>query len=383
MTENPALNYAKRYHAALRRHLAGGARDGESSRLLGLDAAGLGFDSVDLAQVHDRSMSALSSTDKLASGRDGDLQLVTEAGEFFLGALKPLEAVNRAAKKSARRVLRLEEMLRRRTAALAEARRSMRIECSRRKADETRLKLGARHYSQLLARSHRMQDQLRSLAHQVLRAQEDERKEISRELHDEVAQILAGINVQLAALKEASAIDNRGLRKRINQTQRLVQQSVEVVHRYARELRPAMLDDLGLVPALRSFIQDLPGRRKLRIRFMAFSGVERLDNNRRTVLYRVAQEALTNVARHAHARLVSVRVSKVDGAVRLEVHDNGKSFQVEKLMASNANNRLGLLGMRERVEMSGGVFSIESVRGKGTTVRAEIPFGKPSAGQDS
>ena len=373
MIENPELHFAKRYHAALRRHLSGGMRDGSSSRLLGRDAVGLGLNSVDLARVHDRSMSAMAPKDASANNRNGDSQL-TKAGLFFQGALTPLETANRATKKAAARARRLDELLRKRNAALADARRTVRIEGGLRKADEKRLELGARHYNQLLARSHRMQDQLRSLAHQVLRAQEDERKEISRELHDEVAQILAGINVQLATLKEVSAIDNQSLRKRITQTQRLVQQSVEVVHRYARELRPAMLDDLGLVPALRSFIQDLPGRKNLRVRFMAFSGVERLDNNRRTVLFRVAQEALTNVARHAHARLVSVRVGKVEGAVRLEVHDNGRSFQVEKLLASNANNRLGLLGMRERVEMIGGIFSIVSVRGKGTTIRAEIPF---------
>lgn len=222
-----------------------------------------------------------------------------------------------------------------------------------------------------------MQRRSRRLAHQVLLAQEKERKEISRELHDEVAQILAGINVRLAALTAASNVDGRSLRRKIAQTQRLVQRSVSVVHRFARELRPAMLDDLGLIPALRAYIRDLPGRKGrngLRVRFTAFLGVEALDNFRRTVLYRVAQEALTNVTRHAHARSATVGIKKIPNGVRLEVHDNGKSFRPDRILDSSAPKRLGLLGMQERVEMAGGTFAIESTPGKGTTVRAEIPF---------
>jgi signal transduction histidine kinase len=259
----------------------------------------------------------------------------------------------------------------------------MRREIARRKIGERQLVQGAQHYSQLLAQSQRMQDQSRRLAHQVLLAQEEERREISRQLHDEVAQILAGINVQLATLDEAAAINRRSLRQRIAQTERLVEQSVQVVHRYARKLRPALLDDLGLIAALRSYMKDLAGRKGLRIRFTAFAGVEALDNTRRTVLYRVAQEALTNVARHAHARLVTVRLHQIPDAVRLEVRDDGKSFPVDRTLASTTKQRLGLLGMRERVEMVGGDFAIESAPGKGTTVRAEIPFRGHHPGSNS
>ncbi|MDR0901710.1 MAG: sensor histidine kinase [Opitutaceae bacterium] len=258
--------------------------------------------------------------------------------------------------------------------ALTEARRQTSLEIERRKTAEKRLAQGARHYHQLLAQSRLMQRQSRRLAHQVLLAQEEERKEISRELHDEVAQILTGINVHLAALQEAASTSNRSLRQRITKTQRLVGQSVQIVHRYACELRPATLDDLGLVPALRSYIKDMPGRKRLRISLAASPGVEALNNARSTVLYRVAQEALTNVARHARAQLVTVRVLKTDAAVRLEIHDDGKAFQVDRFLAAKPNKHLGLLGMKERVEMVGGKFSIESAPGKGTTVRAEIPF---------
>jgi two-component system sensor histidine kinase DegS len=376
MTKNTKIQFAKRYHAALRLNLRqrpSGRLPPRSAGSLGRAAVSLGLDPLDLARVHDRAVAARASPRPLTNGRNGNGPL-PQAGVFFLEALTPIEQTHQAAQTAASHAQRLDGVLRERTTALVATRRQMRREIARRKIGERQLVQGAQHYSQLLAQSRRLQDQSRRLAHQILSAQEEERKEISRELHDEVAQILAGINVQLAALKEAAAINSRSLRQRIAQTQRLVEQSVEVVHRYARELRPALLDDLGLSPALRSYIKNLPGRKGLRIRFTAFSGVEVLNNTRRTVLYRVAQEALTNVARHAHARLVTVRIHQIPDAVRLEVHDDGKSFPVDRILASNTSKRLGLLGMRERVEMVGGDFAIESAPGKGTTVRAEIPF---------
>jgi signal transduction histidine kinase len=193
-------------------------------------------------------------------------------------------------------------------------------------------------------------------------------------LHDEIAQTLAGINVQLSALSLDAAVSARGLKRKIASTQRQMGRSIEAVHRFARELRPALLDDLGLIPALRSYLKRFTARTGLRIRFTAFTGVEALDNARRTVLYRVAQEALTNVARHAQASLVPVSIRKIPDAIRLEVADDGRSFQVQRVRSSRANKRLGLLGMRERLEMVGGSLAIASAPGRGTTIRAQIPF---------
>jgi signal transduction histidine kinase len=101
-----------------------------------------------------------------------------------------------------------------------------------------------------------------------------------------------------------------------------------------------------------------------------------LDITKRTVLFRVAQEALTNVARHAHAHRVEVDFQKVHGAARMEIKDDGKSFNVERILNTKGNRHLGLLGMRERVEMVGGAFCVESTPGKGTAVQVEIPFAK-------
>ena len=257
--------------------------------------------------------------------------------------------------------------------ALAAANLEANKEIARRRAAEALLKASEQSQRELLIESQVLQAQLRYLTHQILLAQEEERKQISRQLHDEIAQILAGINVHLSTLNETALIKPGELRKRIDKTRRLVTQSIDVVHRFARNLRPALLDDLGLIPALRSFIKELSERKGPRIRFTAYAGVEALDISRRTVLYRVAQEALTNVVRHAHARNAAVQIAKISGAARLEIRDDGQSFPAERLLASKTG-RLGLLGMRERVEMVGGHFSIESAPGKGTIVSVEIPF---------
>jgi signal transduction histidine kinase len=135
-----------------------------------------------------------------------------------------------------------------------------------------------------------------------------------------------------------------------------------------------MLDDLGLIPTLRVYIEDFPKRPGRKILFSAFAGAEALHNDKRTVLYRVAQEALINAAKHSQAKVIKVSLLSVPGGVGLEIADNGRSFDVSRLTSARWNKRLGLIGMRERVEMVGGRFNIVSAPGAGTTIRAEIPF---------
>ncbi len=241
---------------------------------------------------------------------------------------------------------------------------------------------GRAQFKFLFEESEFMQKKLRHLARQLLSAQEDERRHISRELHDEVVQTLVGINVSLAGLGQAADCSPRALKAKITRTQRLVEKSVTAVHDFARELRPAALDDLGLIPALHAYTKQLAKNGNLKIHLTAFAGVEAVESEKRTVLYRVAQEALINVERHAKATEVEVRLTAIPGAVRLEIHDNGKSFQVLQALSPKTNQRLGLLGLRERVEMVGGTVHIESAPGHGTTVRAEIPF-RPRAAKVS
>lgn len=354
----------------------GNKRPGSAAaRELGEEASNLRLSLVDITRLHSRLLDGFLAASTTPPA-EWIAKLLTPANRFLIDVLSPLEARQRQQATPVRgnEVRRLGIKLLQRTAALQAVQEKLRREIAQRKSGEKKILEGAQHYSQLLLEAQRLQSQSRRVAHQVLLAQEAERKEISRELHDEVVQILAGINVQLATLKEASAINSRSLRTRISKTQRLVEQSVRIVHRYARRLRPAMLDDLGLIPALRAFMRELPGRSGLRIQFTAFAGVEMIDNARRTVLFRVAQEALTNVTRHARAHCVKVRVLKVGEVVRLEVHDDGRSFAVARVLASSSNKRLGLIGMRERVEMVGGTLTLLSSPGQGTRVTADIPF---------
>ena len=251
-------------------------------------------------------------------------------------------------------------------------------ERARRVAAEAALKETESHHSESLAQARRLQDQMRHLSHQILTVQEEERKRISRELHDEIVQTLTGINVQLANLKAAATTDAKGLQRKIGSTQRLVEKSVEIVHRFARDLRPTLLDDLGLIPALHSFMKDFTKRTGIRIHLTAFSSdrSDQLDSAKRTAFYRLAQEALTNVARHAHANCVYVTIQKLAQFITMEITDNGRGFEVDRVLIAKGNNRLGVLGMRERVQMVGGQFDLESTPGTGTTIRAQIPVGK-------
>jgi signal transduction histidine kinase len=258
--------------------------------------------------------------------------------------------------------------------------RQLKREIGSREAVQTALETSERHYRRSLEKSRHLQEHLRRLSHEILFAQEEERKRISRELHDEIGQALTAINVKLAALEKEAKVNTAGLRTHIAGTRRLVERSMDTVHRFARELRPPLLDDLGLIPALQSWMKDFTKRTRIPIHVKVFAAVERLDADKRTVLYRVAQEALGNVAKHARATLVNVSIRRHGDVVRMEIHDNGKSFQVESALFAKRIKRLGLLGMRERLEMVGGTFAVESSPGAGTTIRAQIPFRQGTRG---
>ena len=267
----------------------------------------------------------------------------------------------------------------RRLEVLAASNRKLEQEIVRRQVVEKSLKQSEQHSRQLLEQSRQMQEQLRLLSRLLLSAQEEERKKISRELHDVIAQTLTSINLRLSALRKEAVLNTKGIERSIARTQELVEHSVNIVHRFARELRPTVLDDLGLIPALHTFRKSFKEETGIQVSLAAFAAVEQVNGDKRTVLYRVAQEALTNVARHAQASAAEVRIQKLDGTVCLRINDNGKGFPVERVLHTNNNKRLGLLGMRERVEMVNGNFTIESAPGKGTTIRVQIPFGSRRA----
>jgi signal transduction histidine kinase len=252
----------------------------------------------------------------------------------------------------------------------------------RRETAETSLKASKEHFAELLKSSNLAREQKKLLARDVLMAQEEERRQISRTLHDEISQILAGINVKLATLTQEASASSRAFKKKIADAQELVEKSVIIVHRFARDLRPTLLDDLGLVSALHAHMKLLARQTGLHIRFTAAGApdVEKMSNIKRTALYRVAQSALDNIIRHAKATQVTVKLEKTpSGYYCLEVHDNGKSFQVDRILLSRRYKRIGLISMRERMEMLSGTFSVTSAPGEGTTVQACVPLDRKKA----
>ncbi len=209
---------------------------------------------------------------------------------------------------------------------------------------------------------------------QVLRAQEEERRRISRELHDQVGHALTGININLAILGRDGAIaGSAALKKRVGDTAELLGEATARVHNFARELRPAMLEELGLIPALRSYTKEYAERTGLLVQFRAGDDVEQLSAEEKTALFRVAQESLTNVAKHARASRVDVTLRSTRRGVNLYIKDDGRGCQANKPRAGR-KKRLGLLGMQERMRMVNGRFTFKSAPGRGTTVGVRIPL---------
>jgi PAS domain S-box-containing protein len=246
-------------------------------------------------------------------------------------------------------------------------------EIVRRQQVEEDLRANRKAQSRLLRQSRLQQIQLRDLSHRILHAHEDERKRISRELHDVIAQTLVSINVHLAVLDLGGAASPETLQQQISKTQMLVEEAVKIVHDFALDLRPTMLDDLGLIPALQMYMKQFMADTGIRVSLKAFARIDQSATMVRTVLYRIAQEALTNVARHAKASFVEVTIESLEKVIRMTVKDNGHGFQISGKGGSKKKNRLGLIGMRERVEMVGGTFRVDSAPGEPTTVQLDIP----------
>ena len=355
--------WSHRYKAALTRHLDADDRESlEAVRALGSEILASGLPMLELAKLHEKILISELLPGYPAGKRAA---LIKRAGKFFAAAVVPIGKAPRHDAECTTALEETVEMLSRRTVDLVASNLALSGEITRRKSVEGALMEKERGYARAIKESAVLQEQLRHLSRQILSAQENERKEISRELHDMVGQTLTGINIRLAALKAGATLDSKSLARNIAETQQLVEHSVNLVHRFARELRPAVLDDLGLIPALHSFMKSFTERTGVRTHLNAYAGAELLNMPQRTALFRVAQEALTNVGRHARASRVEVSIEKrPDGAC------------MQRVLLARGSKRLGLLGMRERLEMVGGRFGVESAPGKGTTIEAIVPSGK-------
>jgi signal transduction histidine kinase len=214
-------------------------------------------------------------------------------------------------------------------------------------------------------------ERLQSLSRRLVEIQENERLYIARELHDEAGQMLTSLMVDLRVL-EKDAGQTQLVLEKVAEMETSLNEVFESLHRVAMALRPATLDHLGLVAALHQYVESIGEKHNLKISFMSEKLRERLPANMETVLYRIAQEALTNVVRHAHATQVDVVLTLRDDKLILIIEDDGTGFDPEKV---SDGGHLGLFGMRERTETINGKLVIESAPGKGTTVMVEVEYG--------
>ena len=223
---------------------------------------------------------------------------------------------------------------------------------------------------ELVKREALRQDLLRH----IVIAQEEERTRIARELHDDTAQLLTALSLNLATLKN-SMPDSPNLSELLTRLQSLLSQMSQGIYRMVRDLRPVQLDDLGLVAALQYLAEDERQRTGLQVSLDIATPLPRLDPLVETVLFRVAQAALTNVALHAHCNEAKLRISTDLEGVVMQVEDSGAGFDPQQ--STEPRHGFGLAGMRERAASVGGKLTIQSAPGKGTLVETRVPLQQP------
>ena len=231
--------------------------------------------------------------------------------------------------------------------------------------------LGFEHVARDVTDQRRMEENLRYYLQQATRAQEEERKRIARELHDETLQNLIVISRQLEKITSSEALWEeslevvRGLKKQI-------EFAVQEIRRFSHNLRPSVLDDLGLLPALELLADDIE-KQGIRIGFKVIGEVRRLSPEVEVMLFRIAQEAVRNIWRHAQASEAELSIEFTDGILRMSIKDNGTGFKLQQSIGDQASlGKLGLVGMRERARLLGGTMTLNSNPGRGTTIVVEV-----------
>ncbi|MBI4672346.1 MAG: GAF domain-containing sensor histidine kinase [Chloroflexi bacterium] len=222
---------------------------------------------------------------------------------------------------------------------------------------------------------HARNAQLSALTQRVLTVQEEERKHVSRELHDEAGQALTALAINLELLQQDLTGQSQALIDRAHDAVVLTYQTLQFLRNVASQLRPPALDSLGLDGALEQLCKDTARRTALPISFLAQDVVEPTDTAS-LALYRFVQEALTNVARHADASCVQVNVYRAGRELCVTVRDDGKGFDADAHLDNSRTGKLGLLGMRERLMLVGGWLEISSQPGMGSFLTARVPLEK-------
>jgi PAS domain S-box-containing protein len=242
-----------------------------------------------------------------------------------------------------------------------------------RKRTEDALQKSERHYRELFLEGQRMQVDLQRLSREILRVQEEERTRISREIHDEIGQALTAISLNLTKLKSNGKPGEAT--RNIRSAQSLVEKTSDFIHNLSRRIHPGMLEDLGLFPALRSYIRELQENTGIRVHLRLSGKPGRGRVEQKAALYRIVQESLTNVLKHSGTRIASVVIRETPEGITVRVSDNGKGFDTTGTPEFNGKRQgLGIVGMRERARAIGAKFKIASQRGKGTSVSVSLHF---------
>ncbi len=365
------LSLMRRYHAALSNHIES---DDDSNlrpaRALGHQSLKLGMKPLDLARLHEAVLHSLIL--RITSGT-AKKRAALQGRDFFAEAMTAMEENHTGEPMATAPLKVMADNPSRPTKEYSASKERLKEEMHQPTSVKKQPPGSGLTSIELLNQSRWSQEQLRDLSRRLVSAQEEDKGRISHELSNGIAQVLTSINTRLDALKEQPTVTIRDFQKKLSLTQRLIAQSVDAVHRIARDLRPAVLDDLGLVPALQSYMKFFFKQTGIRVTFTACGSLESLNGDARIVLYRVAQEALSNVAKHAKGSHVELNLRESRGFTIMEVRNTRNGFQVTGAQSTNDVRHLGILGMRERVEMIGGTFCVKSAPHKGTTIRAEIP----------
>ena len=315
---------------------------------------GVGFDITELKQAESALKEAHDELEMRVHQRTAELERANLELQLEIAERERAEGELRKARDGLER--RVEE----RTAELAQANEILLVEVGERRRAEDAL----RDYA----------ERLKILSRRLMEVQEVERRNIARELHDEISQALTGLKLSLEMCARLPA-DKAGAS--LGQAQMLVNELMARARKLSLDLRPGMLDDLGLLPALLWHIEHYTAQTRVQVTFKN-SGLEgrRFAPEVETAAYRIAQEALTNIARHAGVTEARLRVWTEDHRLTIEVEDRGKGFDPEAAMV--ANDTSGLAGMRERAQLLGGKLTIESRLGAGTRLTAELEIGEES-----
>jgi signal transduction histidine kinase len=216
--------------------------------------------------------------------------------------------------------------------------------------------------------------ELQQLSARLLEIEEEGRRRLSRELHDEIGQTLALLQIQITNAQASLQGQPAALREQLERARSLAERTVQTIRNISLLLRPALLDDLGLVPALQFQLEDFLRRSGIACEFVEENVADHLPDTVKTCIYRVVQEALHNCEKHSGASKVRVTVRQMADVLALEVEDNGRGFQLNEKGMPNQTKGLGLLGIRERAAIAKGSLAIDSAPGKGTRIVLQIPL---------